>query len=285
MSQGPRMDRGWVAKLTAQEQAALKESEEFFQRPSGRLQKALGRIGRPLDFIFRASPQGLQDGVTNAIYGVLSTVSEGAEAGSSQQAIKDELCAKAGLELEPWERIFTVDYQILDRSAHQKLTVAKRLATVQGGVTGLAGAPGLIADVPTLYFLLFRTLHQIAACLGFPADTPAEKQYLLQVVNVGHHLELRDRRCALLELEQLENELNSKTGATEDIQRAMLAKTVQILAGKLASTLLQRKATQAIALVGGAVGAAINRQLVEDVGLTARHAYRRRFLRESALLR
>ena len=40
-----------------------------------------------------------------------------------------------------------------------------------------------------------------------------------------------------------------------------------------------------LAFVGGAVGAVINRQLLEDVGLTARHAYRRRFLRHAALHR
>ena len=121
--------------------------------------------------------------------------------------------------------------------------------------------------------------------MGFPAHTPAEKRYLLQVVNVGHHLELRDRRCALLELEQLESELELKSESAEDLQRTMLAKSVQILAGKLASTLLQRKAAQSVAFVGGAVGAIINRQLMEDFGLTAMHAYRRRFLKRAASLR
>lgn len=281
----PRADRDWVGRLTAQEQAALKESETFFQRPSGRLQKALGRLGRPLDLLLKASPRKLQDGITSTIHGVLSTVAEGAEAGSSEAALVDELCLKAGLELEPWERIFSVDYDVLHRAALEKLKVAKNMATVQGGVTGVSGAPGLIADIPTLYFLLFRTVHQIAICLGHPANTPRERRYLLQVVNVGHHLELRERRCALLELEELEQEINTRAGTTEDLQRALLAKTVQLLARKLASTLIQRKAAQTVAFVGGAVGAVINRQLVEDVGLTAVHAYRRRFLRQAALLR
>ena len=154
-----------------------------------------------------------------------------------------------------------------------------------GGVTGVAGAPGLIADIPSLYFLIFRTVHQIAICLGHPAHTPIERRYLLQVVNVGHHLELRERRCALMELDRLEDEISEKSGTTEDLQRAMLAKTVQLLARKLTSTLIQRKAAQTVAFVGGAVGAVINRQLVEDVGITARHAYRRRFLKRAALER
>jgi len=227
----------------------------------------------------------LQSGVTNAIHGVLATVAEGAEAGSSETALVDELCARGGLELKPWDRIFSLDYKMLDETAVGKLNTAKKYAAVQGGVTGVAGAPGLIADIPSLYFLIFRTVHQIAICLGHPAHTPIERRYLLQVVNVGHHLELRERRCALMELDRLEDEISEKSGTTEDLQRAMLAKTVQLLARKLTSTLIQRKAAQTVAFVGGAVGAVINRQLVEDVGITARHAYRRRFLKRAALER
>ena len=102
----PRADRSWVGKLTAEEQAALKESEDFFQRPDGRLQKAIGKISRPFDLLFKATPQKLQDGVSKAIHGVLVTVAEGAEAGSSEASLIDELCAEGGIELEPWERIF-----------------------------------------------------------------------------------------------------------------------------------------------------------------------------------
>lgn len=274
----PRPDRDWVGKLDAREQAALKESELFFLRPNRALQKALGAIGRPLDFLLKSSPQKFQDGVTGTIHGVLTTVAEGAEAGFSEGAVIDELCQRLGLELEPWDRIFEADFEILYRAALEKLSTAKRMATVQGGVTGVTGAPGLLADIPTLYFLIFRTVHQIALCFGHPARTPAERRYLLQVVNVGHHLELRERRLALLELEELEQQIGTREGTSEDLQRAMLAKSVQLLARKLTSTLLQRKATQAVAVVGGAVGAVLNRQLVEDVGMTAIHAYRTRFL-------
>jgi len=285
LRRGGRPDRSWVSRLSADEQKALKDSETFFQRPSGRVQKALGKLGRPLDYLLKASPQKFQSGVTSAIHGVLTTVAEGAEAGSSEAGLVDELCSELGWDLDPWERIYSSDYRILEQAAQRRVTVAKRFATVQGGVTGITGAPGLIADVPSLYFLLFRMVHQVAVCLGFPAHSPAEKRYLLQVMNVGHHLELRDRRCALLELEQMESELELKSESTEDLQRTLLAKSVQLLARKLASTLVQRKAAQSVAFVGGAVGAVINRQLTEDVGLTALHAYRRRFLKKSAEFR
>lgn len=274
----PRQDRTWVSQLNGSEQAALAESEDFFQRPDGRLRRALSKMGRPIDALLKAAPQGLQNAVGSTLHGVLSTVATGAEAGGYQQELVDQICARSGQELEPWERIFTVDIVLLERLVKERLSSAKTMATVQGGVTGLGGAPGFVADIPSLYFLLFRTVHQVAIGFGHPANSDAERRYLFQVVNAGHHLEMRDRRCALMELDSIEAQITDSQAASEDMQRTLLAKSVQQMAKKLAATLVTRKAAQTVALVGGAVGAVINRQLLDDVGQTAFHAYRRRFL-------
>ncbi len=274
----PRHDRTWVSYLDRAEQSALAESEDFFHRPDGRLRKALSRMGRPIDTLLRATPQGFQNMVGSTLHGVLSTVATGAEAGGYQQDLVDEICARSGQELEPWSRVFTVDLPLLETIISQRLSSAKTMATVQGGVTGLGGAPGFVADIPSLYFLLFRTVHQVAIGFGHPATSDAERRYLFQVVNAGHHLEMRERRCALVELDSLESQITDRQAASEDMQRTLLAKSVQQMAKKLAATLVTRKAAQTVAFVGGAVGAVINRQLLDDVSQTAFHAYRRRFL-------
>ncbi len=280
----PREDRTWIGRLTASEQTALAQSEEFFQKPDSRLRKNLSRLGRPFEYLLKATPKGFQKKLTGALHGVLTTVASGAEAGQYQASLVDELCAKSGLELDPWERVFTIDLKVVEAVSQDRIRSAKRYAVLQGGLTGLGGAAGLLADIPTLYYLMFRTVHQIALAFGHPADSDAERMYLLSVVNAGHYLEWRERRCALLELDHLEEAANSKS-SSEDLQRTLLAKSVQGLAKKLAATLAQRKAAQTVALVGGAVGAAINRQLIEDVTAAAFHAYRRRFLRSVADLR
>jgi hypothetical protein len=216
------------------------------------------------------------------LHGVLSTVATGAEAGDYQRELVDLICARSGQELDPWSRIFSVDLALLEGLVAERLRSAKGLAVIQGGVTGVGGAPGLLADIPTLYFLLFRTVHQVAICFGHPASSDAERRYLLAVVNAGHHLEWRERRCALLELDSLETRPDEKQASSEDLQRTLLAKSIQQMAKKLAATLVTRKAAQTVAVVGGAVGAVINRQLLDDVGQVAFHAYRRRFLRAVA---
>jgi hypothetical protein len=277
----PRDDRAWVARLNAAEQAALAASEDFFQQPDGRLRRALSRLGRPLDAVLSLTPEGVQNKVTGVMHEVLSTVASGAEEGRYQSELVDLICARSGLELDPWERIFTVELPVLEELARSRIKNAKNMAVVQGGVTGVAGLPGLVADIPSLYFLLFRTVHQVALCFGYPVDSDAERRYLFQVVSAGHHLEWRDRRLALIELDSLEEDLarSDRTAASQDLQRTLLAKSVQQLARKLAAGLITRKAAQTVAVVGGAVGAVINRQLLEDVGQASFHAYRRRFLR------
>lgn len=277
----PRPDRAWIARLSASEQKALAESEAFFFKPDGKILKALAQVGRPLDAMLKKSPRALQNALTTSIHSVLETVAAGSEDGNYRRELINDLCQISGMELEPWSRIFTVNLSKVEALALGKLKAARKLALVQGGVTGIAGAPGLIADIPTLYYLVFRTVNQIAICFGHPITTDADRRYLLQVVNVGHHLEWRERRCALLELDQLEAESPS-SASSQDLQRTLLAKSLQGLARKLAAKLIARKAAQTIALVGSAVGAVINRQLVNDIGSTAFHAYRRRFLFQAA---
>ncbi len=129
----------------------MADSEAFFQRPDGRLRRVLSRVGRPIDSLLKAAPQGFQNAVGSTLHGVLSTVATSAEVGQYQTELVDLICARSGQELEPWNRIFTVDLAVLETLVKERLRSAKAMATVQGGVTGVGGAPGLLADIPTRY--------------------------------------------------------------------------------------------------------------------------------------
>lgn len=280
----PRQDRAWVGYLTASEQGALAASEDFFVRPDSRARRWLSRVNRPFEALLQVAPSSVQTSVEQILHGLLMSVATGAEVGRYERDLIDRLCERSGRELEPWQRIFTLELSLLESLAQETLGKAKGLALCQGGVTGMAGAPGLLADLPTFYFLLFRTVRQVATCFGFPAQSDQERLYLLKVVHAGHHLEWRERRCALLDLDALRT-LKTPLTSSEDVQRALLAKTVQQMAARLAAQLMTRKAAQTVAVVGGAVGAVLNRQLLDDVGQTSFHAYRRRFLQAVAQMR
>ena len=70
-----------------------------------------------------------------------------------------------------------------------------------------------------------------------------------------------------------------------EVQRFAVQKGLQTLARHLGLALTQRKLAQTVVLVGGVIGAGVNRQLAGEVGEVAFHAYRRRQLIDRALLR
>jgi TRAP-type mannitol/chloroaromatic compound transport system permease large subunit len=71
----------------------------------------------------------------------------------------------------------------------------------------------------------------------------------------------------------------------KDLERTVVAKSLQTLSRQLSSRLVQRKLAQTLLVVGALIGAGVNAALVSDVGITAIHAYRRRRLRQTALRR
>ncbi len=54
--------------------------------------------------------------------------------------------------------VLTADYYL-----NQNLLVA----IAQGGICGVVGLPGLIANIPALYTIVFRCIQQIALCYNY----------------------------------------------------------------------------------------------------------------------
>ena len=85
------------------------------------------------------------------------------------------------------------------------------------------------------------------------------------------------------ELARLDGKAESET--TRQVESMAIKHGLQSLARRLARTLITRKVSQSVVLVGGVIGAGVNRQLAGEVGATAQHAYRRRFLHDLARAR
>lgn len=244
----------------------------------------MGLLGRPIDLAYRLVPNALKEKVSQALYNVLLQVREHSRDTVRRQALYDQISQKVGMDASNPTQLARLPLDVLDRAAHQVLNAHRQLAVVQGGVTGAAGLPGLVADIPSLYFLIFRCVEEIACCYGFPADSEAERDHILKVVDVGHFLESENKRKGMLDLESLDDLLR-RGAPVKDLERTVVAKGLQTLSRQLSTRLVQRKLAQTIAVVGAVIGAGVNAALVSDVGVTAIHAYRRRRLRQIALRR
>ncbi len=278
------MGRPWQEYLKPDEREILKQTEAWIEKPQGIVGRALGFLGKPLDMAYDRVPAGLKETIGQAIYGVLAKVAGYSEGHVRPQHIFDLLSQQSGLDVTRADQVSRLPIQALDKIARKVINAHRATALVEGGATGAAGLPGLVADIPALYYLVFRSVQEVALCYGFLPDAPDEMDHIFKVVDVGHYLESEKKRKGMLEIERLQDMISSNA-PLKDVERTMIAKTLQTLARQLATAITRRKLAQTVALVGGLVGASVNQALLADVGDTAFYAYRRRFLMREAQAR
>ncbi len=270
--------------LNATEQAALKECSNWIGKSSGFIGKAMGFLGKPADMAYSMIPESIRDGMNEAVLNTLVKVREHSKDTVRTKDVYDKLSISAGRDVRTPAQAQKLPIEVVDAAARKICSAHRNLAVVQGGATGLAGLPGLVADIPTLYFLIFRCVEEIAVCYGYPPDNDDELNHVFQIVDVGHYLENDKKRAAMTELESMQD-LIRQASPVKSIERTIVAKGLQNLSRQLTLSLLSRKAAQVVVFVGAAVGATVNAALLNDIGDTAYYAYRRRFLLDRADLR
>lgn len=268
----------WMGYLTPDEVACCRETEQWLSAEASRFKKVMGLTRKPIEYAYSKVPESVRESIASAILNVLTSVREGSTGLVSQDAVHQRLGVSGKFE------IFQIEVRQLDGVANEFLRQSKNLCMAEGAATGIAGLPGIVVDVPALYGLLFRMIAQISVCYGYPVDEPEERHHILKVLEIGHHTEPDPKKSGMDELTVVQTMIREDVPIVE-VQKFAVEKGLQTLARQLGLALTQRKLAQSVALVGGVVGAGVNRGLAGDVGEVALHAYRRRHLMELAYLR
>lgn len=264
--------------LTPDELTCCRETEEWLQAEVSSFKKVMGLTRKPIEYAYSKVPESVREAIASAILNVLTSVREGSTGLVTADSVHQRLGVPGKFE------IFQIDVRHLDAVAGDFLRQSKNLCMAEGAATGVAGLPGIVVDVPALYGLLFRMIAQISVCYGYSADQPEERHHMLKVLEIGHHTEPEPKRAGMDELALVQQMIRDDLPIVE-VQKFAVEKGLQTMARQLGLALTQRKLAQSVALVGGVVGAGVNRQLAGDVGEVALHAYRRRHLMELAYLR
>ena len=157
---------------------------------------------------------------------------------------------------------------VRDARAREVISGYRATAAVEGGVAGTGGFVLAAADFPALIAIKIKLLFDLAAIYGQPADSFAERLFLLHVfqlafsspmrrAEVFHLLEGWDAR----EHPQSLDAFDWRTFQQEYRDYIDLAKLAQL-----------------IPVVGAPIGAVVNWRLTERVGDHAINAYRMRWL-------
>ncbi|WP_343531765.1 EcsC family protein [Pedobacter sp.] len=151
-----------------------------------------------------------------------------------------------------------------------KIDTYCKTGAAEGGVTGAGGFLMSLADFPILIAIKIKMLYEIAALYGYDASDFRERLYILHIFQLAFSSKTGSQKV----LTQMENWndklfLLPENGDQFDWQTFQQQYRDYIDLAKLA---------QMLPVVGAAVGAVANYQLIKKLGKTAMMSYRMRKL-------
>lgn len=159
----------------------------------------------------------------------------------------------------------------------QKIDSYCKTGAAEGGITGAGGFLMSLADFPILIGIKFKLLFEIAALYGFDVKDYRERLYILHIFQLAFSSK-KGSREVFLRMQDWDEKLHVLPDKADhfDWQTFQQEYRDYIDLAKLA---------QLLPVVGAAVGAVANYQLIKKVGLTAMQAYRMRLLKNDRLER
>ncbi len=273
----------WRRLLRADELPWLLDTERtWLTQPPPR--SKLGAWGeRKLNTLVEKVPENLKIRLVEAVQAALEQMRQGSTWLVSAEAVRQRL----GTRLSLAQR---------DQFCAELIQTNTTGLTLEGAVAGAGGVLGLVADIPILYCCLFRIIQEVSIVYDISVEPAQERFHVAQVLELGHSFSHQQRPALTAQVFQLQDVI--RRGASLEELESLVAGGVRSsgpntqavvrnlrIARQLALDLLERKLLQGLFILGSAIGAAANYQLARDVGLAARHLYRRRFLQNIALER
>jgi hypothetical protein len=184
------------------------------------------------------------------------------------------------------EELRHAELQTCDRLA---LQVGQRAALAAGGsgaLFGVAGGLGLVADLPTLLTLTFRTIHRTALCYGEDLTPPERRPLPVAVFALASANSMEEKEDALHAIDSVGGGAGDagiegmSRAAQRELAKDSVAFSLNNLGKSLARNLGWRKAGESLPLVGAVVGGSVNAWYLHDLARAARYTFQLRWLRQ-----
>ncbi|SEK34837.1 EcsC family protein [Parapedobacter koreensis] len=162
-------------------------------------------------------------------------------------------------------------FQLREAYVLRLIETYKKTASIEGAVTGAGGILMGVADFPALLAIKLKMLFDIAATYGYDVRQYKERLFLLTVFQLAfsshqHRAEVYNR---VLHWESYAE------GLPDDVD-SFDWRTFQL---EYRDYIDLAKMAQLIPVIGAAVGAVVNYQLVQQLGTAAMNCYRMRMLK------
>jgi hypothetical protein len=214
--------------------------------------------------------------------GALRAALEGADRLGRKLSDERSILQRAGV--PDLEAVRELPLEQLDKLARGVTRRALALGGATGAVFGVAGAAGLVADVPTLLTLAMRTIHRVGLCYGERPAADDERRLALGIFALVSANSLAEKQLAAAALRAGSPMLDAAwRDGVERVTEREIAKeatvySLQNLARAIGVNLGKRKIAGSVPVLGIAVGAAVNAWYLSDVATAARHTFQERWL-------
>ncbi len=166
--------------------------------------------------------------------------------------------------------------QLREELVQRKIDVCRKMAAVEGGVTGAGGILLGLADFPILLGIKIKLLFEIAALYGFDVNDYKERVYLLHIFELAFSSAVHRNKV----YRQMINWEIQKQNLPENINEFDWRNFQQ----EYRDYLDIAKMAQLIPIIGAPVGLIVNNHLVKKLGITAINSYRMRIFNENPAL-
>ena len=177
--------------------------------------------------------------------------------------------------------------ELCDRLAHSVKRRSMVMAGAGGAAFGVAGAAGLVADVPALITLALRAIVRTGLCYGEDALADRKSRLPIGVFALASANSMEEKRAAVTALRAYAaNDGLLDVAWREGVERIaeregskeLLVFSAQRVAKSLGVNLGKRKAAEALPVFGALVGGSVNAWYLRDVTRCARYVFQERFL-------
>jgi acyl-CoA synthetase (AMP-forming)/AMP-acid ligase II len=263
-----------MTAMTPYEHKVLKELRDWQAEPPGWGARLLAKPGRKIAEVAQVIVP------TAALRAALS----GADRLGRKLSDERSILSRAGV-----ASLADLREQPLEACDRLSRTVGRRAATLAGAtgaLFGVAGAAGLIADVPALLTLAMRTIHRTGFCYGEHAGAAEQRRTGIGIFALVSANSADEKLAALHALHGHGELLDAawrdgiERVAERELAKDATAYSLQNLARAIGLNLGKRKVAGSVPVVGAAVGAAVNAWYLADVAQTARYVFQERWLRE-----
>jgi hypothetical protein len=279
-----------MAKLNSQEQLVLDEVAAWKGRKPSFLNRATDAVSKPVTWLTRTIiPDTVREGASDITDSIAEKLRDVSHFTVDKESVL-RATREFAIDSETIVELKKASIFDLDNVSQQFITDSTRMAALSGVGTGLVGWAGLIADLPTLFMISLRTIHQLAICYGFELNDKNrdfELGYMMRVFKVATASDVVQKQRALTELKEYElgREIEEANSVGGDYTAKQVGKNAtrfvsQRIIKEIVEQTISKKAAGLIPGLGAIFSGGFNYVYLQDVGEASFMLYRERFLQE-----